>query len=125
MAVKLRIKGNSIRLRLTRSEVAAFAETGAVQDAIVFGPGPRLTYTLARTSAPALTASFDGGNITVSVPIGVADPWLQTDQIGFAGEQPLDAGETLRILVEKDFACLTVRPGEDDSDAYAHPLGQC
>ncbi len=38
-----------------------------------------------------------------------------------AGEQRLDDGALLSILVEKDFACLAPREGEDDSDMYAHP----
>ncbi len=37
------------------------------------------------------------------------------------GEQLLDDGSMLDILVEKDFACLTKREGEDESDMYPHP----
>ena len=35
--------------------------------------------------------------------------------------QPTGKSEDLQILVEKDFACLAPREGEDDSDAFAHP----
>ncbi|MGH8167708.1 MAG: DUF7009 family protein [Woeseiaceae bacterium] len=37
------------------------------------------------------------------------------------GAQPLD-GDELSILVEKDFACLAPREGEDDSDKFPNPL---
>jgi hypothetical protein len=31
----------------------------------------------------------------------------------------------LRILVEKDWNCLTPRAGEDDSDSFANPNKSC
>ena len=37
------------------------------------------------------------------------------------GVQPNGNGEGLRVLVEKDFPCLTARPNEDDSDAFPWP----
>ena len=33
----------------------------------------------------------------------------------------LDDGEKLSILIEKDFACLAPRAGEDEADMYPHP----
>ena len=39
------------------------------------------------------------------------------------GEQVLDDGSTLKVLVEKDFACLTERE-EDESDMFPHPEAQ-
>ena len=39
---------------------------------------------------------------------------------GFS-EAPLVDGDKLRILVEKDFVCLTGREDEDESDMYPHP----
>ena len=38
-------------------------------------------------------------------------------------DQDVGGDEPLRILVEKDFACLVEREGEDDSDAFPHPDG--
>jgi hypothetical protein len=32
---------------------------------------------------------------------------------------------SLQILVEKDFACLTPRKGEDDGDAFPNPNETC
>jgi hypothetical protein len=47
--------------------------------------------------------------------------WAASEQVSIEGEQTLDDGEKLSILVEKDFACLAPRPGEDESDMYANP----
>ena len=45
---------------------------------------------------------------------------LRMDQVG-EGEQQHDNGDVLSILVEKDFACLAPREGEDESDMFPHP----
>ncbi len=47
--------------------------------------------------------------------------WATTDQVSIHGEQVLADGEKLKILVEKDFVCLTGRDDEDESDMYPHP----
>jgi hypothetical protein len=48
--MKLRIQGNSIRLRVSRSELAAFVETGRLEETVYFGPQVEtsLTYALVR-----------------------------------------------------------------------------
>jgi hypothetical protein len=42
-----------------------------------------------------------------------------------AGAQPAAADAELRIVVEKDFACLTAREGEDESDNFPNPNPTC
>jgi len=122
--MKLRIRGNSLRLRLTKSEVAQIAETGAVEDAIEFGgePSQRLIYALKADDIEKPTAVFAGGRITVRIPKTQAERWTRTNQIGIEAEKSLGENGTLRILIEKDFACLEPRKGEDDADTLAHPF---
>lgn len=115
--MKLRIRGSSIRLRLTRSEVAAVAEHGRVEDAVDFGSDERLVYALAGTDTPTLSARFDGGSITVSVPRSRAVAWALGDEVGIES----DPNASPRILIEKDFACLAPRSDEDERDNYPHP----
>ena len=124
--MKLRIRGNTLRLRLTRAEVARLGETGRVTDAIVFGAGPgeALTYAVETSAAVAeVGATFSGGHITVLLPERLARTWLDTEQVGISAEPTTgaDAGAAgrLEILVEKDFACLDRR--DDDADAFPHP----
>jgi hypothetical protein len=54
--MKLRIKGNSLRIRVGRSELERFLDDGRVEDTIHFAPQPeaRLTYVL-ESSAPEST----------------------------------------------------------------------
>ncbi|MFT5833421.1 MAG: hypothetical protein ACI97N_001048, partial [Cognaticolwellia sp.] len=42
------------------------------------------------------------------------------NQVGFKYEMPLENGEILSLLLEKDFVCLDER-GEDESDNYPNP----
>ena len=42
-------------------------------------------------------------------------------QVGFRGEAVMDGGETLSILVEKDFQRLRHDGDEDESAMYPHP----
>lgn len=123
--MKLRIRGNSIRLRLTKSEVAKFAETGHVADVIEFHVG-HLTYALvADEAAKSVWANFRNGRIAVTVPETIADEWTQTERVGFSAEQTWFEDKTLRIVIEKDFVCLTAREGEDESNGCPHPTNCC
>jgi len=122
--MKLRIRGNSLRLRLTRSEVDRFKTQGRVDDAISFGPNDeeRLAYSLvAWESAHAVSARFHQNTITVIVPTSIAQQWTGSEDVGFSAEQSVPGSEPLSLLVEKDFQCLHERPGEDESDAYPNP----
>ena len=47
--------------------------------------------------------------------------WALTEQVSMEGEQFLDDGGKLTILVEKDFTCLAPREGEDESDMFPNP----
>lgn len=119
--MKLRIKGDSLRLRLTRSEVEQLAATGNVEDRIGFGGDSALVYRIKRDPQGAqLKASFAQGAIEVSVPAEAARQWCDSEEVGLSNAQN-NEGAGLRILVEKDFACLKPRTDEDESDQFPHP----
>lgn len=117
--MKLRIRGDSLRLRLTQGEVRSLRETGSVIETLHFGPSA-LHYELRSADVDAPVASFDGGHIVVSLPRARANAWADGDEVGIAAEQALAQG-TLALLIEKDFQCLAPREGEDDVDAFPHP----
>ncbi len=120
--MKLRLRKNSIRLRLTQGEVAEFAETGIVEDSVQFDAGSRLVYRL-RTAADAddVSARFEGEIITVTAPVVVGRNWAGSGQVGIEGDQKVDGDGILKILIEKDFTCLEPRPGGEDDDMFPHP----
>jgi hypothetical protein len=105
-----------------RAEVDKLRDDGLVGAKTVFPGGREFKYVL--ESSPASVkpgAFFSEGVITVRLPESVVRAWANTEQVSIADELLLDDGERLTILVEKDFACLAPRPGEDESDMYRHP----
>ena len=122
--MKLRILGNSIRLRVGKSELAELAEKGAVADAIHFAPGQALTYRIVVDRSGRTSARFSAGEITVMVPGGDVQSLATTDLVSIRGSQQLAAGESLSILIEKDFECLVPRAGEDPRDLYDNPAAK-
>jgi hypothetical protein len=120
--LKLRIKDNSIRLRLTRGEVEELRQNGIVAAITGFPGGRSLQYRVESSPASVKPAAFFSDNaVTVRLPEAAVLAWATTEQVSLPGEQVLDDGDTLQILVEKDFACLTGREDEDESDMYPHP----
>jgi hypothetical protein len=121
--MKLRIRGNSLRLRLSKSEVEKFSENGRVSDEICFGgdQSEKMIYSLEKGLNKKINAVFQNGKITIFVPENVATKWTAPDEVGFESDQNLDDQISLRILVEKDFVCLSPRESEDESDNYSHP----
>lgn len=125
ITMKLRIRGNSIRLRLLRSEVAKFSATGIFKESIDFGAS-KLTYILRRSDqTTALSAHFADNEITVLIPAQTAQNWTETELVGLTGEQRISDSETLKILVEKDFVCLDRPDDEDNQDAYPNISHKC
>lgn len=120
--MKLRIKGNSIRLRLSRSEVAAVAETGWLENRTDLGNSSFGYALAARDSVSALSARLDTATIVVLVPKAQISGWASGEDVGLYGEQAAAGGEILSIAVEKDFRCLDRSRAEDDeADNYPHP----
>jgi hypothetical protein len=123
--MKLRIKGNSLRLRLGQSEVRRLTIEGRVAESTTFGPDPeqRLEYALdASAEARDVTASFAGGRVVVRVPRSAVLEWARTDQVGIHATQRISDDCELRILVEKDFECIDAPPAADSQeDAFPHP----
>ena len=122
--MKLRIRGNSIRLRLTKIDIAQFVATGSVEERVEFGfATPALCYRLERMTDEDTTRSrFNDNCLSISVRAADADNWIKSEQVSIEASQPIGDNKVLRILVEKDFACLEERVGEDDSDAFTNPL---
>ena len=120
--MKLRIRDNSIRLRLMRGEVETLQKQGLVTASTAFPGGRSFRYIVESSPASVNPAAFFSDNeIIVRLPETTVLAWAKSDQVSIAGEQVLVDGEKLKILVEKDFVCLTGRDDEDESDMYPHP----
>lgn len=121
--MKIRIKGNSLRLRLTQGEVNQLVIKGLVSETIEFGPekSQQLTYTIVNKPINEIACSFLEQNILVEVPATVINTWAKSDQVSIRHSQYNKMSKPLDLLIEKDFKCLTVRPGEDETDLFPNP----
>ena len=121
--MKLRIQGNSIRLRLTQAEVQHIAEGKTVKEHVSFGSGtPVFIYALGVASEEAaLTAHYQGHTMQVVLPPDTAHAWATTDQVGIEETLPVDGSGALHVLIEKDFQCLH-RSDEEEPDNFPYPL---
>jgi hypothetical protein len=116
--MKLRIQGNSLRLRLTQKEVACLHDHGLVECAIRFPLGRMLGYSVASSEdAAEVSVDYEGDSICVVLPSAVETAWAESSQVTIEG--PRDLG--VQVLVEKDFQCLH-KPSEPDLEAYPNPL---
>ena len=126
VAMKLRIRGDSLRLRLTQGEVSRLLAKDRVSESVHFSSSTAdlLTYSLkACEHATQVSAHFGNGEILVNLPTLLVESWANTNQVGIEYTQPLGEGRGLQIVIEKDFLCLQPRPGEDQSDNFPHPQG--
>ncbi|MDR3693831.1 DUF7009 family protein [Mucilaginibacter sp.] len=115
--MKIRINGNSVRFRLTRSDVKQLAVTGKLEEKVDFG-GALLTYAIRLGNSKELTSSFQNSTITLYMPERMIGELANTDTVGFENHN----GE-LYLLVEKDFTCMD-NVSEDQSDNYPNPLAK-
>lgn len=123
--MKIRIKGNSIRYRLTRTEIANFGKNGYLEEKTEFLNGPVFYYCLEkRPGIETLQASFSDNRIIVFVPESIVEEWTTTDEVGYNYTLPLGEGKELFLLIEKDFVCLD-HTFEDQSDNYPNPNKTC
>jgi len=126
--MKLRIKSNSIRFRLLRSEVERFASAGQISEEIEFGTdrASYLRYSLVTSSdADSVSARFLGNEISIVVPVAIANRWTSSDEVGFEMDQSIGGDGALKILVEKDFECIDRPDDPDRADAFPNPNVNC
>jgi hypothetical protein len=121
--MKLRIKGNSLRLRISRSESDRLLARERLQETIQFAPQAeaKFIYALEQSSSvTAPTVRYTAGEVTVILPADLAYTWCSTDMVGIAERVSLGTFGSLDLLLEKDFACLD-RNGEDNLDTFENP----
>ena len=122
--MKLRIQGNSLRLRLNRSDVEQFRTSGICVESLRFDSDSQLTYTLETSSRlTGMEVQYVQNSIRVRLPLDMAEEWAGSDRISLSLSRASDSGPSL--LIEKDFQCLhrEERNPADAADAFPNPAG--
>ncbi|MEO6961468.1 MAG: hypothetical protein ABIY90_05840 [Puia sp.] len=113
--MKIRIKANSLRYRLTQSDVAKLWSEGFLEERTEFS-GKALIYAILTGNEDTLSADFIADRIVLNMPKTMIDELYNTERVGFD-----DLRGPLTLLVEKDFVCKD-KVEEDQSDNYPNPL---
>lgn len=120
--MKLRMLDDSIRLRLSRTDVTLADEVGVVEGRTRFPDGSVFVFALESRRSGKAEASFADGRIVVRLPAADVGRWAGDDTaVSLETDVDLPDGGRLKLLVEKDFQCLTARPDEDQSDLFVNP----
>jgi len=118
--MKLRIKGNSIRLRLTKSDVDKLCSNSIIEEKTSFGESVFKYVLQSKDNLSDLSAEFKNGTMTISIPSLLIKDWNKNDIVGFN----TSPDESLQIIIEKDFKCLD-ETTEDQSDNFENPHTTC
>ncbi len=123
--MKLRIKGNSVRFRLSKSEVDRLAREGRLHETTSFGKHV-FSYTAQTNHEKKMTAELSPSGITLLVPSEQLDQWARSDsQVGISNKIDIGNNETLSLLLEKDFKCIDAKAEEDQADYFENPDKVC
>ncbi|MBT8283427.1 MAG: hypothetical protein KJO86_06785 [Muriicola sp.] len=117
--MKIRIKGDSVRFRLTKTEVEELCSKGTIEEVTHF-KNKSFVYAVKRTTKEGIYTTFEQDAITLHVDERLLDGWNHNDKVGFDYVEKIDSETTLSLLLEKDFVCLDERL-EDQSDNYPNP----
>ncbi|MFK8057966.1 MAG: hypothetical protein AB8F78_17700 [Saprospiraceae bacterium] len=123
--MKLRIRDNSLRLRITKTELKTFAAEKKVTCTINFPGGEKMEYVLAWSADETYSASFSGNSVFAAVAKTAGQKWLQESEVSIDHKLAISDGSPFRLLVEKDFQCLSERKEEDESDMFVNPNTHC
>lgn len=123
--MKLRIKGNSLRIRLSKTEVSLLSSGTTLEDSTSFGPSRFVYLVQPVEKGDTLSASYEEGVITLYVPQSLLQDWPHNQVVGFDARMPVSDSAELYLLLEKDFKCLDTEVAEDQSDFYENPDKSC
>jgi len=124
--MKLRLQSNSIRFRLKRGEVDQFAKTDRLEESVVMGVGAENTFLYALEASNDVDAPrvrLQPRGLVVQLPAETVRRWADGSDVGIEAVLSVNGDEQLRLLIEKDFACLH-GPSEDNVDTFPHPLAE-
>ncbi|MCL9981074.1 MAG: hypothetical protein NBV77_06470 [Bacteroidia bacterium] len=127
--MKIRIKGNSVRLRLTKTEVETFGKTGEFNEETHLLGGVFRYQLKTSNEHSTLSAAWENLGIVFYMPAKLAQDWVNSNDVGHQHVLTLPATNSqhqqeLFLLIEKDFVCLD-NTFEDQSDNYPNPNAVC
>jgi len=123
--MKIRIKDNTIRFRLSATDLKTLRKKGKVVSKCVFGSSQVFKYSVVskkKGNSEFLCVDLKENHIKVELAASDVKEWAKSDLEGFDAEMDNGTEEGLYVLIEKDWQCLKPRD-EDESDLFPNPNG--
>ncbi len=118
--MKLRIKGNTIRLRLSKKEVEQLCKEGIIREQTNF-VDTSFVYSIQKgTNTDTIKAAYKQNELAVFIPSALIRGWETNAIISFDNRLSDGSLPELLVLIEKDFKCID-NSTEDQSDNYENP----
>jgi hypothetical protein len=105
------------------TETKMIGEGQSVVETTTFPDGSSFKYVLAvKGEAVHAGMEFDSGKhqLSVNIPAELAKGWSESSEVGLGGEDPIDI-QGLKVLIEKDFDCVSPRSGDEKIDTFPNP----
>ena len=118
--MKLRIREQSVRFRLSPEDVASLGRGESVLVSLNLGAEQTFTYGLEMSGTSLLGVKSVRSGVVIQCPVEMLRKLAETDEVGFERVIDLGGEGSVTVLVEKDFKCLVPR-GEDDGNTFPNP----
>tara|TARA_R100000789_G_scaffold41400_1_gene42927 strand:+ start:255 stop:623 length:369 start_codon:yes stop_codon:yes gene_type:complete len=117
--MKIRIRGNSVRYRLTKNEVEQLCREKFIVEETNFS-NLDFSYAIKVSHSKNLEVNFANNQILLQIPEKLLQGWDTNNKVGFSHSVTTSNNKVIDLLLEKDFTCLEDR-GEDESNNYPNP----
>ncbi len=119
--MKLRISGNSIRLRLNQGDVNLLIADGEVIEKLNFpNPSHAFEYRLSVLKSSDVThVLFDDQKMIFEIPQLEINNWANSNQEGIYKTINIENNEELNLQIEKDYKCL--HKENETTDTFPNP----
>lgn len=114
--MKLRISNQSLRLRINQDDLHKLTDAGSLQEHLGNDILGTFHYTLNVYEGDIIDVELNPGEVKVMIPKSYVTEWNDTDRVSF--EEHIKG---IRVLLEKDFQCLSDRPHENESRNFKNP----
>lgn len=101
--MKLRLQPGSILIRLSEQDLELWKEKDILKESLELGSGQSISWELRKEQGmEALRVDMSQCALTISVPFGAAEQWLDSGETGLSEFLDVDGHGALRIVVERD-----------------------
>lgn len=121
--MKIRILGDTLRIRLKKSEIEHFEKNGKIEDSITFTQNNILKYTIKVCTKNSISSTFENNEIIVFIPKEVAKNWINSNLVTLENNLCIP-----QIIIEKDFKCTSkscLETDEQIEDSFNNPNSKC